>query len=118
MKLRTPESIYANPCDDDYEGMAHICCTGENGYWFSLSRHIGDNSVEVMVLDQINHKMSDIQVTLSETCLIVDVGNDGARHLDGNSNYQIAFTASPEELNLIDQTLKVLLNGTGTYSKL
>lgn len=77
---------------DEHYGMALVYCfdKGKN-YCFSLSRFPDEDEIDVMVLDQINHKVDDLSVRLEEKILTVNLDGGVATQLDGHTTYTIAL---------------------------
>jgi hypothetical protein len=69
MVIRT-KGFATSTGDRDYGGLAYVYCTDESGYCMSLARLPDDDLVEVMVLDQVNHKTREVTVELSREALI------------------------------------------------
>ena len=50
MKKRLYGVVFASPQDEEYNGMAHFWTRdAETAYWFSLSRAVDSENIEVMV---------------------------------------------------------------------
>ena len=73
--LITTKGIAAS--EGDEEDLAFVYCVDETGYCLSLSRLPDDPLVEVMVIDQVNHKTSEVAAELSPDKLVVRL-SDGA----------------------------------------
>ncbi|WP_448950012.1 hypothetical protein [Labrys neptuniae] len=76
-------------------------------YCFSLWRNRNEDTIEVMVSDQINENVFDIDVTLSKNILSVYLGRDLASKLDDIESYSIEFEESEEQRA---QIVKILQN--------
>ena len=104
--------VFARPEDDEYEGMAHIWVRdAENAYWFSLSRAVGADVIEVMVSDQLTHVGDILSVTLNACGLHVRVDDLAAHALDGHLEYTIGFHPESDSFDAISETLKVIFRG-------
>ena len=97
--------------DPDYDGLAYLYCTDKSGYCLSLARFPDDDLVEMMVLDQINHKTRDVVVELSRDELRVTVSPAVAARLDGITEYTVPLAATDDELREIDEALSVIFEG-------
>jgi hypothetical protein len=107
----------ASTADPDYDGMAHMHVVSENGYRFSLSRDIGSSLVEVMVCDQLNCMVSDVNASLSQSTLHVELPVSVAAQLDGHASYEIEFRASSAELECLHKVLSTIFNEAGFYER-
>jgi hypothetical protein len=106
--------------DDDDEGLAYVYCTDMSGYCLSLSRFLDDELVEVMVLDQVNHKTREVVVELSRKELRVTMSPDAAAQLDGITEYTVPLAATEDELRELDAALSAIFEGgsRGRYESL
>jgi hypothetical protein len=110
MVIRT-KGFVTSTGDPDYDGLAYVYCTDESGYCLSLCRMPDDELVEVMVLDQINHRTREIAVELSCDELRVTLSPASAAHLDGVTEYTIPLVASEIELHDLDAALSAIFEG-------
>lgn len=100
--------VFALAEDDEYEGMAHFWMRDANtAYWFSLSRAVESNAIEVMVSDQLNY-CGDVSATLSDTGILVQLSDSAASALDGHREYAIEFHPESQDIASIKETLKVI----------
>jgi hypothetical protein len=104
-------------CEDD--DLACIYCVDETGYCPSLARFPDDKLVEVMVIDQVNHKTREVEVELSREQLRVSLSLAAAEALDGITEYIVPLTATDEKLRQLDAALSVIFAGDnrGRYDK-
>lgn len=105
--------LLANPCDDENDDMALLCCHDEKGDLFSLARFPDEDEVEITVGDDTVY-VSSLKVCLSKTKLVVEVSAEDARALGGNTRYEIAHDTSVEDLVEVQETLGNLLDEVGT----
>ena len=104
--------VFASPQDEEYDGMAHLWTRdAETAYWFSLTRAVDSDDIEVMVSDQLNYGDPDLNVILSPTQLVVKVSAAAASALDGYSEYAIAFHPESQDHCSIRETLEVIFRG-------
>lgn len=90
--------VFAQAEDDEYEGMAHVWMRdSETAYWFSLSRAVGADAIEVMVSDQLNYS-GEINVNLPATGIVARLSEAAARALDGHHEYAIQFHPDSQDL--------------------
>jgi len=103
----------------DAEDLAYVYCVDKSGYCLSLARCLDEELVEVMVLDQRNHKTREIEVDLSNRELRVNLSRAAAAALDGITQYSVPLNASDKELQDLDAALTVIFEGgrRGRYSK-
>ena len=100
------------PADEDYCDMAHLWVRdAENAYWFSLSRRIGSDVIEVMASDQLIHTSTDLNAILFPTGILIKVNQALADALDGHLEYAIEFHPESEDLCSIRETLDVIFRG-------
>lgn len=79
----------ASPFDDRYQMALIYCFDQDQNYCFSLSRFPDEDEIEVMVLDQVNRKVSDLSVVLVDSTLKISLDDKLAAQLDGHSGYTI-----------------------------
>ena len=101
------------------ENLAFAYCTDETGYCLSVCRTLDDELVEVMVVDQINHKTREVTVELSRDCLWLRLSPAAAGELDNITEYTVALAATDGELRDLDEALSVIFSGgnRGEYIK-
>lgn len=104
--------VFASPADDEYDDMAHLWVRdAENAYWFSLSRPVGSDVIEVMTCDQLVHTSTNLSAILSPSGILIKVTQALADALDGHLEYAIEFHPESEDLCLIRETLGVIFQG-------
>ncbi|QHF02556.1 hypothetical protein N015_09110 [Pseudomonas asturiensis] len=114
MHIKTA-SLIVNPCDDEYDNMALLCCHGENGDLFSLTRFPDENEVEITVRDDKAHTVSKLNVTFSAERLLVEIDPADGKQLDGHDRYEILHSTAAGELREVEETLQILLKDVGNY---
>lgn len=103
--------VFASAEDDEYEGMAHVWMRdAETAYWFSLSRAVDSDAIEVMVSDQLNYH-DEVSVTLSATGILVRLSDSAASALDGHNEYAIQLHPATQDIASIRQVLEVIFCG-------
>lgn len=103
--------VFASAEDDEYEGMAHVWVRDvETAYWFSLSRAVDSDSIEVMVSDQLNY-YDEVSVTFSATGILAKLSDSAASALDGHHEYEIGFHPATQDLASIREALEVIFRG-------
>jgi hypothetical protein len=96
-------------CKDDE--LAYVYCTDESGYCLSVCRFPDDELVEVMVIDQVNHKTREVVVELSREHLRLTLSAGAAAQLDGIMEYTVPLTSTDDELRELDAALSVIFAG-------
>ena len=110
----TTALLMANPCDDEEDNMAMLCCHSDKGEMFLMSRYPDEDELEI-TLDDEPSSLDGVKVTLSPTRLLIEVAPGDADVLNGSDHLEILHSADANELAEIEQTLKNILDGTGTY---
>ena len=110
----TTALLMANPCDDEEDNMAMLCCHSDKGEMFLMSRYPDEDELEI-TLDDEPSSLDGVKVTLSPTRLLIEVAPGDADVLNGSDHLEILHSADVDELAEIEQTLKNILDGTGTY---
>ncbi len=95
------------------DGLTYAYCVDESGYCLSLARFPDDELVEVMVVDQVNHKTREVEVDLYRDKLVVSLSRSAASALDGITQYVVPLLATDEELLEFDAALAVIFSGDG-----
>ncbi|MGY2293318.1 hypothetical protein ACW9H6_26745 [Pseudomonas sp. SDO528_S397] len=113
MQLRTAH-IIANPCDDEEDNMAMLCCHGDKGEMFMLSRYPDEDDVE-LTWDYEPSTLDGLKVTLSATTLHIELAAGDADALGGHDHLEISHSTAASDLAEVDATLQNILKGTGTY---
>lgn len=111
----TTASLIVNPCDDEYDDMALLCCHGETGELFSLTRFPDENEVEITVGDDKTHTVSSMKVTFSAERLLVEIDPADGKELDGHHEFEIRHSTSAAELRDVEETLQIILENVGIY---
>ncbi len=114
MQIKTA-SFIVNPCDDEYDDMALLCCHGETGDLFSLTRFPDEQEVEITVRDDKVLAVSHIKVTFSAERLLVELDPADGKALDGHHLYEISHGMAADELREVEETLVIILEGVGVY---
>lgn len=114
----TTAALIVNPCDDEYDNMALLCCHDEHGSLFSLTRFPDENEVEITVRDDQVLAVSTLKVTLEPGRLLVELDPADGKRLDGHGHYEILHDTFADELPEVDETLRIILKDVGTYSSL
>ncbi|MCV4340586.1 hypothetical protein [Pseudomonas capsici] len=112
MQIKTA-LLLANPCDDENDDMALLCCHDEKNELFSLARFPDEDEVEITVCDDAVY-VTSLKVSLTDTQLVVEISAEDAEALSGDTRYEILHTTSADDLREVQQTLQVLLKDIGT----
>lgn len=92
--------------------MAHLWVRdAETAYWFSLSRLVGSDVIEVMACDQRIDTSTGLSAILSPTEILIKVDQALAGALDGHNEYAIEFHPESENFRLILETLDAIFRG-------
>ena len=101
--------VFASSADDEYEGMAHVWVRDVGtAYWFSLSRAVDSDSIQVMVSDQLLHNCDDLSVTLTPSKIQARLSASAASALDGHRDYVIELHPESHDMATIGSALKVI----------
>ena len=104
--------VFARIEDEEYEGMAHIWVRdAEEAYWFSLSRAVDADNIQLMVSDQRTHECEVLGASLEPNRLCVRVDSSTGRSLDGHLEYTIAFHPESDSFDAIAETLGIIFRG-------
>ncbi len=95
----------------EHDELACVYCTDESGYCLSLARFPMDELVEVMVVDQVNHKTREVSVELCREQLRLRLSSSAAAKLDGITEYIVPLAATEEELQDLHAALSVIFAG-------
>lgn len=113
MKMKTALLI-VNPCDDEEDNMAMLCCHSDQGEMFLMSRYPDEDELEI-TLDGEPSTLEGVKVTLSPTLLKIEIAAADADVLNGDDVLEITFDADMTDLAEVEETLQNILKGTGTY---
>lgn len=91
--------------------LACAYCVDESGYCLSVCRLPSENLVEVMVVDQLNHKTREVTVELSRQELRLRLSAEAAARLDGITEYLVPLAATDTEWRQLDAALTVIFAG-------
>ena len=113
MHMTTDSFIY-NPCDEEEDDMALVCCHGDNGDLFLLGRFPDEDEVDITFRDDTVH-VEQLKVTLTATLLKVEIDAADAKPFGGEHLFEIAHGTPAQELPELDATLAILLKEVGIY---
>ena len=113
MQMTTPLLI-VNPCDEEEDNMAMLCCHSEKGEMFLMSRYPDEDELEI-TLDGEPSTLDGVKVTLSPTLLKIEIAAADADALNGEDLLEITHSTDASDLAEVEETLKNILKGTGTY---
>jgi len=116
LQLKT-DALMATPCDDEEDNMAMLCCHGNNGEMFMLSRYPDEDDVE-LTWDYEPSTLAGLKVTLSDTTLSVELAAGDADALGGKDHLEITHATAASDLAEVEQTLQNILKGTGTFTRI
>jgi hypothetical protein len=113
MQMTTPLLI-VNPCDDEEDNMAMLCCHSEQGEMFLMTRYPDEDELEI-TLDGEPSTLDGVKVTLSPTRLLIEIAAADADALNGDDSLEIIHCTDAGDLAEVEETLQNILKGTGTY---
>lgn len=111
----TTDSFIFNPCDEEEDDMALVCCHGSEGDLFMLARFPDEDEVDITFRDDTIHVAANLKVTFSAERLRVTIDAADAGPLGGDSTYEIRHGTPANELRDLDETLRLILREVGTY---
>lgn len=110
----TTALLIANPCDDEEDNMAMLCCHSTQGEMFLMTRYPDEDDLEI-ALDGEPSTLDGVKVTLSPTLLKIEIAAAHADALNGDDVLEISHSTDAADLAEIELTLQNILKGTGTY---
>ena len=111
----TAALLSATPRDAEEEDMALLCCHGTQGEVFLMTRFPDEDDIGISLsLEEEADYVEGIKVTLSPTRLLVELAADDADVLNGDDALEIAHKADASDLQELEETLRNILEGTGT----
>ena len=110
----TTDHLLANPCDDEEDNMAMLCCHTNSGEMFLMTRYPDEDELEI-TLDDEPSTLDGIKVTLSPTRLLIEIGAGDTDVLKGDDVLEISHNTAAADLAEVEETLQNILKGTGTY---
>ncbi|ROM70429.1 hypothetical protein BK653_00635 [Pseudomonas brassicacearum] len=113
MKMTTALLI-ANPCDEEEDNMAMLCCHSAQGEMFLMTRYPDEDELEI-TLDGEPSTLDGVKVTLSPTLLKIEIAAADADALNGDDVLEISHNSDAADLAEVELTLQNILRGTGTY---
>lgn len=115
MDLHATVGAATSDLDDD-ESFANIYChDAEQDYCFALSRFPDDALIEVMVRDQINMRVKDLSVRLTDDTIDVEIEPGIAARLDGQTRYVIHLAPGQYDPVALRAALKEIFVGKSGY---
>jgi hypothetical protein len=111
----TATLLLANPCDEEEDDMALLCCHGSAEEMFLMTRFPDEEELEI-TLGEEPYLLRDLKVTLSAKHLLVEVAAADADVFGGDDVLEIEHASDAAELAEIGETLRILLAGVGTLA--
>ena len=109
----TTDHLLANPCDDEEDNMAMLCCHTDSGEMFLMTRYPDEDELEITLEDEPS-TLDGVKVTLSPTRLLIEIGAGDADVLKGDDHLEILHNTPAADLGDVEETLQNILKGTGT----
>ena len=113
LQLNT-DALMATPCDDEEDNMAMLCCHGDKGEMFMLTRYPDEDEIE-LTWDYEPSTLDGIKITLGATTLRVEIAATDKDALGGDDHLEITHDTAESDLAEVEETLQNILKGTGTY---
>ncbi|VVO57072.1 hypothetical protein [Pseudomonas fluorescens] len=110
----TTALLIVNPCDDEEDNMAMLCCHSDQGEMFLMTRYPDEDELEI-TLDDEPSTLDGVKVTLSPTRLLIEIAAADVDALNGDDSLEIIHNTDAGDLAEVEETLKNILDGTGTY---
>jgi len=110
----TTALLIANPCDDEEDNMAMLCCHSAQGEMFLMTRYPDEDELEI-ALDGEPSTLDGVKVTLSPTLLKIEIAAADADALNGDDVLEISHDTDVADLAEVELTLQNILRGIGTY---
>ncbi|MBD0701693.1 MAG: hypothetical protein ACNJA3_14985 [Pseudomonas rhizophila] len=106
--------LIANPCDEEEDNMAMLCCHSTQGEMFLMTRYPDEDELEI-ALEGEPSTLEGVKVTLSPTLLKIEIAASDADVLNGDDVLEITHDTDAADLAEVELTLQNILKGTGTY---
>lgn len=110
----TTALLIVNPCDDEEDNMAMLCCHSDQGDMFLMTRYPDEDALDI-TLDGEPSTLDGVKVTLSPTRLLIEIAAADADALNGDDSLEIIHNTDASDLLEVEETLQNILKGTGTY---
>ncbi|MDO7899636.1 hypothetical protein [Pseudomonas citrulli] len=111
----TTALLIANPCDDEEDNMAMLCCHSTQGDMFLMTRYPDEDELEI-ALDGEPSTLDGVKVTLSPTLLKIEIAAADADALNGDDVLEIRHDTDAADLVEVELTLQnILRGGVGTF---
>lgn len=110
----TTALLIVNPCDDEEDNMAMLCCHSDKGEMFLMSRYPDEDELEI-TLDGEPSTLDGVKVTLTSNLLKIEIAAADADALNGDDVLEISFNPDMADMDEVVETLKNILDGTGTF---
>lgn len=110
----TTALLIVNPCDEEEDDMAMLCCHSDQGEMFLMSRYPDEDELEI-TLDGEPSTLDGVKVTLSPSLLKIEIAAADADALNGDDVLEITHSTDASDLAEVEETLQNILKGTGTY---
>ena len=80
----------------------------KQNYCFSLARTVGSGDIEVIVVDQIVHRVDRLKVALHAAGFIATLSTEAASLLDGHLEYDIEFLPGDWSRQHVEEALAAI----------
>lgn len=110
----TTDLLIVNPCDDEEDNLAMLCCTSADGELFLMSRFPDEDELEIIFQDKPS-ALDGVKVTLSPDRLLIEIAATDTDALNGEDSLEIIHNTDACDLAEVEETLQNILKGIGTY---
>jgi hypothetical protein len=113
MQLTAVELI-ANPCDEEEDNMALLCCLAVSGETLLLTRFPDEDEVALSLdVEEEPYLLRDLKVTLDAQVLRIEVAAGDREALRGDDLLEVLHGTDAADLPEVLATLRNILAGTG-----
>lgn len=110
----TTDLLIVNPCDDEEDNLAMLCCTSADGELFLMSRFPDEDELEIIFQDKPS-ALDGVKATLSPDRLLIEIAATDTDALNGEDSLEIIHNTDASDLAEVEETLQNILKGIGTY---
>ena len=110
----TTALLIVNPCDDEEDNMAMLCCHSNQGEMFLMTRYPDEDELEI-TLDGEPSTLEGVKATLGANLLKIEIAAADADALNGDDVLEITFNPDMVDMTEVEETLQNILRGTGTF---
>lgn len=101
----TTALLIVNPCDDEEDNMAMLCCHSDKGEMFLMSRYPDEDELEI-TLDGEPSTLEGVKVTLTSNLLKIEIAAADADALNGDDVLEISFNPHMVDMDEVVETFE------------